>query len=353
MTVQSDHTLQAKTATEHAGGLEATQNGRKLLAERLDQLYAPIRDGLERVRHTLEGLPREQLPFMAELLDHILNTTGKRVRPAITLLASRFHPNDGRTAEIMASAVELLHIATLVHDDTVDSSDFRRGKITVSNKWGRNAAVLLGDHVFATSATFVCDTENIRVIRRFSETIKELSSGELNEMAGAYDYRQTREQYLERIYCKTASLFTTAAESGAVLSGAPEDRVQALREYGYNLGMAYQIADDILDFEGSSEETGKPEGSDLVQGVLTLPAIIAMERQPDDGPIQAFCESPGDADTLRRAVELVQGPDVMEEAFAVAEQFSRKALDSLDSLDRNDARDSLAGLVPSLVRRRS
>jgi geranylgeranyl pyrophosphate synthase len=353
VTVRRIRTSQGETGSEYTAALGPPENGRRTIAERLDELYAPVLDGLERVRHTLEALPQEQLPFMGGLLDHVLDTTGKRVRPALTLLAARFHPNDGRTAEIMASAVELLHIATLIHDDTVDSSDFRRGKATVSNKWGRNAAVLLGDHVFANSATFVCDTGNIRVIRRFSETIMELSSGELNEMSGVYDYRQTREQYLHRIYCKTASLFTMAAESGAVLSGAPEDRVQALKEYGYNLGMAYQIADDILDFEGSSEETGKPEGSDLAQGVLTLPTIIAMERHPEDGPIQALCESPNDSDALKRAVDLVQGPAVMEEAFAVAEQFSRKALNSLDALDRNDARDSLAGLVPCLVRRSS
>jgi geranylgeranyl pyrophosphate synthase len=318
----------------------------------LDRIYAPVREGLGRVRDTLKGLPQDQLPIMGELFNHILDPAGKRVRPAITLLASRFHPNDGRAAEIMASAIELLHIATLIHDDTVDSSDFRHGKATVSSQWGRNAAVLLGDHVFATSATFVCDTGNIRVIRRFSETIMELSAGELNQMAAAFDCRQNREQYLHRIYCKTASLFTTAAESGAVLSGASEDKVQALKSYGYNLGMAFQIADDILDFEGSSEETGKPVGSDLAQGVLTLPAIIAMEQKPESNPIRDLCKSPADPEALERAVELVQDPAVMDEAFAVAGEFSSRALSSLDSLEQNGLRDSLAGLVPSLVRRR-
>ena len=329
------------------------RNGRRALAERLDRVYAPVREELDRVSGNLRDLAGAQFPYLAQLLDHVLDTTGKRVRPAITLLASKFHPNDGRAPLIMASAVELLHIATLIHDDTVDNSDIRRGKATVSGMWGRNAAVLVGDYIFATSATFVCDTGNIRVIRRFSETIMELSSGELNEMAGAYNVEQTRKQYFQRIYDKTASLFTTAAESGAVLSGASEDKVQALRAYGYNLGMAFQITDDIMDFEGSSEEIGKPVGSDLAQGILTLPTLIAIERNPGDNPISALCRRPADAEALRQAVELVQDPSIMEEAFAVADRYSRKALDSLATVGPDGARDSLEGLVSFLVRRSS
>ena len=135
----------------------------------------------------------------------------------------KFHPYDHDLPLIMATAVELLHIATLVHDDTVDNSDVRRGKATVSSRWGRNVAVLVGDYVFATSATFVCDTKNVRVIRRFSETIMELSKGELSEIFDAFNWSLGRERYWQRIYEKTASLFSTAAESGAVLSGGPRE----------------------------------------------------------------------------------------------------------------------------------
>ena len=333
--------------------MEDAPHGRRALAERLDRVYAPIQEALDGVNGKLKELTGAQSPYLAQLLGHVLETTGKRLRPAITLLASKFHPNDGRAPLIMAAAVELLHIATLIHDDTVDNSDIRRGKATVSRIWGRNAAVLVGDYIFATSATFVCDTDNIRVIRRFSETIMELSSGELNEMAGAYNVEQTREQYFQRIYDKTASLFTTAAESGAVLSGASEDDVQALKAYGYNLGMAFQIADDIMDFEGSPEEIGKPVGSDLAQGILTLPTLIAIERNPGDNPISTLCRRHDDAEALRQAMGLVQDPSIMEEAFAVADQFSRKALDSLAAVGPAEARDSLEELVSFLVRRSS
>ena len=132
----------------------------------------------------------------------------------------------------MASAVELLHLATLIHDDTVDDSSIRRGRETVSSKWGDKIAVLLGDYVFAASATMVCETNNVRVIKRFSETIMDLSSGELSEMSNSYNWHLTKAEYNQRIYYKTASLFSTSSESGAILSGAPENIIQSLKNYG-------------------------------------------------------------------------------------------------------------------------
>ena len=328
-------------------------DGARHLSGLLDQVYEPVQDGLGRVKESLRGLVKDRPPFLGELLEYVLETKGKRIRPALTLLASSFHPNDGRNAEIMAAAVELLHIASLIHDDTVDNSDTRRGRATISSLWGGNAAVLLGDFVFATSATYVCDTGNIRVIRRFSETIMELASGELTEMSGAYDSGQSREQYLERIYDKTGSLFTTAAEAGAVLSGAPESAVQAFREYGYNIGMAFQIIDDILDFDGSREEIGKPVGNDLSQGILTLPAIMVMERYPQDEVVQSLFRKPGDSESLHRVLEVVGGSSIMEDSYGVANEYCQKALVCLQGLEPNPARDSLEKLVSYVAKRRS
>jgi heptaprenyl diphosphate synthase/octaprenyl-diphosphate synthase len=338
-------------ATSRQGALDSAAT--KKTSNGVLDAFAPVADQLLRVRERLLELADDQSPFLAELLDHVLDTTGKGIRPAITLLSSGFHANDGTRAETMAVAVELLHLASLVHDDTVDNAVVRRGKATVGSIWGRNAAVLVGDFIFATSAVFVCDTENVRVIRRFSETIRELSSGELDEMAGSYNYQGTREDYLKRIYGKTASLFRTSSESGAVLSGASDDQVLVLNDYGYNLGMAFQIADDILDFQGSAEEAGKPVGNDLSQGVLTLPAIIAIERNPEDNAVIALCRRPGDPEVLAAAVELCQDSSVMDEASAVADRYTGLALESLAHLEQNAARDSLEGLVTALVGRRS
>ena len=231
-----------------------SQSRSQFRSELLDHVYEPVRKGVERVGENLRSLGRDETPFLAELLDNVLENAGKRVRQALTLLASNFHPHDGPNTVTMATAVEILHVATLIHDDTIDNSDFRRGKATVSSRWGRNKAILLGDYLLATSTTFICDTGNLRVIRRFSEIAVELSSGELHEMDESYDAAQTREKYMRRIYRKTASLISGAAEAGAVLSGASEDIIQALTDYGYNLGMAFQIIDDILDFDATREE---------------------------------------------------------------------------------------------------
>ena len=316
-------------------------------------IYEPIQEGLARVEVKLKDVANLRFPFLAQLLGHVFDTPGKRVRPAITLLSANFQPHDRETTETMATAVELLHMATLIHDDTVDDSPIRRGRSTLSSLWGRNVAVLVGDYLFAASATFVCDTGNIRVIRRFSETAMELSSGELEEIAGAYDFNQTMEQYLRRIYKKTASLFTTAGESGAVLSGAPEETVRSLKDYSSNLGMAFQIVDDILDFEGTQEEVGKPVRNDLSRGILTLPSILARERYPDSNPIAALFQNPDDESYRQRAVEMIQNSSIIDESYDLANQYCRKALDSLTPLTPNPSRDSLEELVGYVTARRS
>ncbi len=315
--------------------------------------YEPVRERLEKVNSSLTEMAEEKHPFLAKLLDHTFSTPGKNIRPAITLLASNFYRHDERLTEKMAIGVELLHIASLIHDDTVDGAALRRGKLTISSLWGPKAAVLAGDYIFAASATLVCDTGNIRVIRRFAETIMELSSGELQEMAETYNPEQSMEGYLERIYKKTASLFTTAAESGAVLSGAPEACSQALRSYGHNLGMAFQVVDDILDFDGTEEEIGKPIGSDLANGVVTLPTLIAMKQKACSEVVKRALQCPDNSDLMCEAINLIQDDRVLEEAYDFASRYCEKALDNLTGLPESNSRDSLEELVSHVKVRRS
>lgn len=315
-------------------------------------IYAPVRDGLLQVEENLRQVCQEGFSYLSQLLEQALLGHGKRVRPAITLLAAQFHKCDPRPPVLMATAVELLHIATLIHDDTVDNAPIRRGRPTLSSLFGKQVAVLVGDYVFARSATSVCETNNIRAVRRFAETIMALSRGELREIVAAYDWRQGRENYWQRIADKTASLFSMAAETGALLSGAPEPTVQALCAYGTNLGMAFQVVDDILDYQGNEAEVGKPVGSDLLQGTLTLPAIMLVERHPDDNPIRAVFGDKGGEANLKRALDAITASDIIPECYRVAEEFVAKACAAIAPMEDNAAKRSLLVLADYVLARR-
>ncbi|MBM3956744.1 MAG: polyprenyl synthetase family protein, partial [Gemmatimonadetes bacterium] len=310
-------------------------------------VYRPIAGDLRRVNEAIEGVahaPNAMTSGAAQRLAHVLAIPGKRLRPAITLLASRLWggPSSKRVVA-MAVAIELLHIATLVHDDTVDHADLRRGHATAANLWGPAVALVIGDYLFATSARFVCDTNDLRVIRRFSENSRELARGELTELLDLGSPRVTREIYEQRIYDKTASLFTTAAEGGAILGGADEEGVERLRAYGYNVGMAYQVMDDVLDFESTPETLGKPAGQDLAGGTVTLPAILVMERSPGPSAVSELLAAGAEAEPalVERAVSEVKSSGALAEARGVVEGYIGAAVKALKPLPASPERDSL------------
>ena len=317
-------------------------------------IYEPVRTLLAKVDDNLLNLAsKANLGEEPELLAHAVVSGGKKVRPTITLLVGGIFGGPEETLVTMGTAVELLHIATLVHDDTVDKADTRRGRATISNIWGNDVAVLLGDYVFATSATFVCDTGNLRVVRRFSETIMELAQGELAEFFSVYDWDQSIDDYNKRIYDKTASLFCTASESGAVLSGASEAMCQALRDYGYNLGMAFQIMDDVLDFISTEEELGKPVGNDLLQGTVTLPVLLFAAKNADSPELKRVVNGNHERDALSALVEKVRASSAIAETLAVIDDYKRKAQDALMKVPAHRSRESLDALIDYVSLRRN
>lgn len=295
-------------------------------------VYGPVDQDLLKVEDIIREARDVQFPWLSELLGHILDKSGKRIRPAITLLAGRFYNYNLTTLVPMAASVEMLHTATLVHDDTIDKAFFRRGTPTVNSLWDGSTAVLVGDYLFANSAEMVSRTGNVRVMREFALTLMSICLGEMSQDFQAFSQHKNREHYLQRIGKKTASLFSMAAETGAVLSGAPENVISALKSYGYNLGMAFQITDDILDFTGQSEEMGKPVGSDLLHGTLTMPSIIYIEKCPDANPVLEFLKESKNTNTLERALEEIVSSGSIEEAYQVANEFSKAALEALDIL---------------------
>ena len=321
--------------------------------EAVSHIYGPVQERLARVEDRLCEMADVEFPFLSDLLTHVYRSAGKRVRPAITLLTSGFHPHDELKSEIMATAIELLHIATLIHDDTVDESDLRRGRTTISSMFGKDIAVLVGDYIFASSATLVCDIGHIGIIRRFSETIMDLSKGELHERVSVYDPEQSLDEYYARIYNKTASLFAVSGESAAIISGAPDEQIAAMRKYAYEMGMAFQIVDDVLDFEGSEEEFGKPVGSDLAHGIMTLPAFIAIDKNNGRNPVKAYFEDRDNQHLLSEAVDMIRQPEIIAEAYSEAARRCHLGKNALMTMPDSPFRDSLELLLDYVVRRRS
>ncbi len=318
----------------------------------LNGIYRSIQDDLSQVKESLRSIIKVDFPWLAKQLDYVVGGGGKGIRPALTLLSGKFYQYNLKYLLPMAVSVELMHTATLIHDDAIDKSMSRRGRATIYKLWGTEPAVLLGDYLFAKAGEFVADTQCPRVIKLFSQTLATISSGELNQFFSAYNLKQTREQYFKKISGKTASLFSLATESGAVLSGAPEKSVKILRDYGHYLGIAFQIVDDILDFIGTEEELGKPVGSDLTQGTLTLPAMLLLERYPEDNPVKRRFENKEDHDNIQQAIELIRNSPIVDECYAMASEYSARACQKLNGLPEDSSRDALLGLAQYVVARR-
>lgn len=318
----------------------------------LNTIYQTIEEDLAKVDDWLRLVSDVDFPWLAELLDYSLKGGGKRIRPALTLLSGKFYDYNPSSLLPMAVAVELMHTATLVHDDAIDKSMVRRARPTVNKVWGEDKAVLLGDYLFAKAGEFAADTQNLRVIKLFSQTLEIISAGEINQAFNAFNLEQTRQHYLQRISSKTASLFSLATESGAILSQAPERSIKGLKEYGYNLGIAFQIVDDILDYISTEEEMGKPIGSDLAQGTLTLPAMLAMERYPEDNPVKRVFQNRGKQENIKPALELVRNSSIAQECYQVASDYCSKACQNLSLLPDNACRRALIELADYVVKRK-
>lgn len=318
----------------------------------LDTIYQPIKDDLVKVEHSLESVADVDIPLLSQLLEYLLKNGGKRIRPSFTLLSGKFYNYDLSLLVPMSTAVELLHNATLVHDDIVDNAPTRRGKQSISRAWGEASALLLGDYLFAKAGMLVASTGNLRVIKLFAQTLMTISSGELAQINVFFDRKRARQHYYDWISAKTACLFAMATESGAALSQSPEPVIEALKDYGHNFGMAFQVIDDVLDFTAHKEELGKPVGSDLLEGAVTLPSILFAESNPDGNLIKTIIENK-DMDKVALIVEKIRNSSVIDECLSIASDFCAKACKALEKVPDDSARQSLIDLATYGIKRRN
>lgn len=324
--------------------------GKKLT---LTEILEPISEEMNTVETTLLNTARVGYEPLAEVVEHIVSSGGKRVRPAVVLFATKFYPVAFDKVVSLAAAVETLHTATLIHDDVVDESLLRRGRPTINAFWADGAAVLAGDYVFARAASFAAATGSVRVIELFADALKTIVDGELRQLFRRRGGLPPREEYYQRIYSKTGSLFTLSTEASAALMGASETETQALYDYGYNLGLAFQIVDDVLDFIGDEHRVGKPTGSDLRQGTVTLPVYYFAETNAEHPALVNYWNGDDDPDVaVDKLVSAIRESSAIDAALAEADDFAQKAIEALGALPDAPVRDSLRELAIYIVERR-
>ena len=316
-------------------------------------LFDPIRSELEVVEEKLHQAAEGEHARLGEILRYLLDSGGKRIRPAVVILASKFHDHEEARVLPLAAAVEMLHTATLVHDDLLDGSALRRGNPTLNAKLSAGAVVLVGDYLFARAADLAAATESVPVVNVFSKALITICRGEIRTAFDEDGWRRTKDGYYRSTYSKTASLFAASAESGALLSGAPSDVVGSLRDFGCNLGMAFQIVDDILDFVGDEGEMGKPIGSDLRQGTVTLPLLLYFENHPEvDLLREVFEERDGREEKIQTLVDMVKDSPAIESARQEAMRFTVGAKEAIKDLAQNQYKQVMLDLADFLLERR-
>src|SRR5258706_6934019 len=252
--------------------------------------FTPVQEGIQLVEERMRAQADiASHPDLGAALERLLGAGGKRVRPTVVLLVGNMLGADVDKLATLGAAVGMLHTATMVHDDLIDSALLRRGMPTLNSKWSPAATVLTGDFLFARAARLASDVQNIHLMQKFAETLAIIVNGELTQLFAAHGVI-SRENYYARIYAKTASLFEMCGLAAAMLATGDEPVYNALKTYGYEAGMAFQMVDDVLDFSGEQEMVGKPLGSDLLQGLVTLPAIYYAEAHPDDPDVELLAQ---------------------------------------------------------------
>jgi len=304
------------------------------LGRAVTSIYKPVQSQMADLELKLDGVIEDAPPDLAAMLAHALKGGGKRLRPALVLLAGSAYPGKREPLVSMALGYELLHTATLVHDDTIDDALTRRGRLTVNRLWSNSNAVLLGDYLCGCSALMTAESGSLRAMEIFSRALADVCCGAIAEhVAGS---NGSREEYFATISRKTASLFSAATESGAVLSKAPNKAIRSIKEYGQNLGMAFQTVDDIHDFE-----------SDMSRGAITLPAILLLERPENRWVTDVLDKDPSTG--LDILIEMVEDSRVLEDCHRIAEGFCSRACDALEGLPDGPVRESLGNLVRYVV----
>src|SRR5579883_1662151 len=322
----------------------------------LSRLFASIEPELEQVDALFKERATSGLDILNSASMHALGSPGKRLRTALTLLSGKLKNYQLKKLLFLSVAFEMVHLATLIHDDIVDKASTRRGNPTVNALWGDPIAILLGDYYFAKTAGLIADIEDPRIDHLFSDTVATVCEGTILELMTAGQATLSLQNYYEKTSRKTACLIAACCKGGAILSGASEAEIELMHTYGMNLGMAFQIIDDILDYTEDQSTIGKPAGNDLRQGMVTLPLIYALQEQPLNGHYQKVQElmngTMHSEEDIRSIVDWVVHGVGVPRSMTDASQYAEQARTALYAFPPSPERDILDELIDFVVQRK-
>ena len=318
---------------------------------KLKAMYSFLNADLQVIEKELEAAVQSDYSLLSEVALHLLQAGGKRLRPVFVLLAGKFGEYDIQRMKHVAVALELIHMASLVHDDVIDDAELRRGRETIKAKWGNRFAMYTGDYIFARSLEWMTRLNNPLAHRILARTIVEVCRGEIEQIKDKYRFDQTMRCYLRRIKRKTALLIAVSCQLGAIAANAPKEVADRLYLFGYYVGMSFQITDDILDFIGTQEQLGKPAGSDLLQGNVTLPALFAMEDARVKEKIVRVHPHTS-ADEMNEIISLIKQTGAIEQSYAMSDRYLQKAFAVLETLPKNKARSTLYEVAKYIGKRK-
>lgn len=317
----------------------------------LKEIVSLVEDDLVKVEALFDEQCRSDVSLVGEIGTYIREGGGKRIRPALLLLACRLCNYRGDRSILLASVVEFIHTATLLHDDIIDEATTRRGRRSVNSRWGNDVTVLLGDFLYTKSMSMALSQDNLKILRLLSDVTLRMIEGEILEIERDADLAMTQDAHIDIIKRKTAHLFSACMRIGALLGEVGEERERAIASYGLNLGICFQMVDDLLDFTADEKVLGKPVANDLREGKLTLPAIFMLRRGGGSvaGKIRAVLEDRGfDRVSPDEIARLARESGALDEARRLAETYADMARRDLNAFERSPYREALA-LLPDFI----
>lgn len=322
---------------------------------KLAKTYGFLKKDLDTIEHAINQSVQANHPVLRDASTKLLEAGGKRIRPIFVLLSSQFGNYDIERIKTAAVALELIHMASLVHDDVIDDADLRRGKPTVKKMYDNRTAMYMGDYVLANALEHITTLKNSKAHQVLSKTMVQLVLGEIEQIKEKYNWNQHIRNYLRRIKRKTALLIATSCKLGALAAGTTDRQAGKLYEYGYYIGMSYQIIDDILDFTAAESEIGKPAGNDLMQGNITIPVLYAMQDKQFHALLQDTFTRPDQMETyhIDKLIQLLKQTDAIQQSYRLSNLYLQKALSALNDLPDIRAKSALQDIAKYIGGRRS